>query len=87
MKLEWDPTKAASNFKKHGVRFADAVDVLEDEHAITVSENVDVEERFITIGMDAIGRILVVIYTHRFGNVRIISVRKATGRERRAYEE
>jgi uncharacterized protein len=87
MGLEWDPSKAASNLKKHGAHFADAADVLEDEHALTDVEDVLGEERLVSIGMDSIGRLLVVVYTHRGQNIRIISVRKATMIERAAYEE
>ena len=79
MNYEWDPNKAKSNYKKHGVRFADAVGVFEDEH-----EN---EDRFITIGRDFLSRILVVVYTFRDIVIRIISARKATVRERKVYYE
>ena len=58
MEIEWDIKKALSNLKKHGVDFADAVTVLEDERAITISEDYPDEERFITIGMDSFSRIL-----------------------------
>ena len=63
MEIEWDRKKALSNLKKHRVDFADAVAVLEDKRAITISEGYPDEERFITIGMDSFNRILVVIYT------------------------
>ena len=77
MSYEWDPNKAKSNYKKHRVKFADAVGVFEDEK----------EDRFITIGMDFLSRILVVVYTFRDIVIRIISARKATARERKMYEE
>jgi hypothetical protein len=51
--FEWDPRKAATNSRKHGVQFADAVMVLEDELAITLREDAHLEQRWITIGMDA----------------------------------
>ena len=87
MSFEWDPKKAAANLRKHGVRFADAFSVFEDERALTVVDEVAGEERWGTIGMDSIGRIVVVIYTWRNQRVRIISVRRATARERRQYEQ
>lgn len=87
MNYEWDPNKASSNYKKHGVKFADAVGVFEDENAITIPDEHEREERFITIGRDFLNRILVVVYTFRRVVIRIISARKATVRERKIYEE
>jgi uncharacterized protein len=86
--FEWDPGKAATNFAKHGIHFADAVTVLEDVLALTMLDVHDErEERWITLGMDALGRILVVVYTWRGQAIRAISARPATSRERRQYEE
>ena len=87
MNYEWDPNKAKSNYKKHGIRFADAVGVFEDENAITIEDDHQKEDRFITIGRDFLSRILVVVYTFRDIVVRIISARRATARERKMYEE
>ncbi|MBL8091641.1 MAG: BrnT family toxin [Anaerolineales bacterium] len=87
MSYEWDPNKEKSNFKKHGVKFSDVVGVFEDENAITIDDDNDKEERFITIGMDFLSRILVVVYTFRDIVIRIISARKATAREKKMYEE
>ena len=87
MTYQWDPNKAKSNQKKHGVRFADAVSVFEDENAITIEDEHETESRFITIGRDILLRILVVVYTFRGHIIRIISARKATIRERKIYEE
>jgi uncharacterized DUF497 family protein len=87
MSYEWDPNKAKSNYKKHGVRFADAVGVFEDENAITIEDEHEKEDRIITIGMDFLSRILVVVYTFRDIVIRIISARKATARERKMYED
>jgi uncharacterized DUF497 family protein len=61
--FEWDPRKAGANFRKHGVRFADAVSALEDERAITLRDDVHGEERWVTIGMDALARMMTVVYT------------------------
>lgn len=80
--------KAKSNLKKHGVAFADAALALEDEFALTVSDPIRRdEERFITLGADPAGRVLVVVFSWRGEEIRIISARVATRRERRDYEE
>ena len=82
----WDGPKARTNLRNHGVDFADAVSVLEDPRALTIPEDREPdEERFVTIGSDLLGRILVVVYTWREERIRLISARKATPRERRAY--
>jgi uncharacterized DUF497 family protein len=63
---EWDPAKARANFAKHEVRFADAVTVLEDDFALTMRDLFsEEEERWITLGKDALGRVHVVVYTWR----------------------
>jgi uncharacterized protein len=87
MSYEWDPNKAKSNYKKHGVKFADAVAVFEDENAVTIEDEHESENRFVTIGRDFLRRILVVVYTFRGVIIRIISARKATAREKNIYEE
>jgi len=85
---EWDPAKAQANFAKHGVRFADAVTVLEDDLALTMRDPFsEEEERWITLGRDALDRLLVVVYTWRGESVRLISARLATARETNQYEE
>jgi uncharacterized protein len=87
MDFEWDPGKAATNLQKHGVSFADAVSVFSDEFALTAADDLAEEERFVTLGRDAFGRLLVVVYTWRGEHsIRLISARKATRRERRQYE-
>lgn len=86
VEFEWDAQKAASNLRKHGVDFADAATVLYDELAVTVSDRERDEERFVTVGLDALGRLLVVVYTWRGERVRLIPARSATPRERREYE-
>jgi hypothetical protein len=87
MLTEWDPGKARLNARKHGVSFVDAVISLEDEGALTMRDLSDEEERWVTMGLDALGRVLVVAYTWRGESVRLISARKATARECRQYEE
>jgi uncharacterized protein len=87
VEAEWDPAKAKANLRKHGIRFADAVTALEDVRAISVREERVGEERWISVGTDSFGRILVVVYTWREERVRVISARPATRRETRQYEE
>jgi uncharacterized protein len=84
--FEWDESKARQNMLKHGISFADTFAVFEDPTAVTVEDFQRGEQRYITIGMDAFGRILVVVYTWRGENIRIISARKAVRYEVRQYE-
>ena len=84
--FEWDKTKAKRNQTKHGVSFADTFAVFEDASALTLGQMVSGEDRHVTIGMDAFGRVLVVVYTWRGDKIRIISARKATRSEVRQYE-
>jgi uncharacterized DUF497 family protein len=85
--FEWDPKKARSNEKKHGVSFADAATAFDDDLALTIEEpDGEDEQRFVTLAMDSSGSLLVIVYTWRRENIRIISARKATKRERRIYE-
>jgi uncharacterized DUF497 family protein len=88
MLVEWDALKEELNARKHGIHFADAVPVLEDERALTmVDPSSDEEERWVTIGLNIYGRTIVLVYTWRGDRARLISARKATARERRLYEE
>ena len=87
MKYQWDKNKAASNLQKHGIEFVDAVSVFSDELAITIPDNRFDEERFVTIGTDVFGRILVIVFTWRSEDIRLISARLAERRERKQYEE
>jgi len=87
VEYDWDPAKADANFRKHGVFFSDAVGVLEDELALTFRDPYsEEEERWITLGMDLLGRVLVVVFAWRGQTIRFISARLATPRERRDYE-
>ncbi|NET56285.1 MAG: BrnT family toxin [Symploca sp. SIO2E6] len=87
MAYQWNRDKAAKNLRKHGIDFADAVSVFSDNLAITISDERFDEERFVTIGLDALGRVLVVVYTLRGDEIRLISARKATRQERQQFEE
>ena len=85
--FEWDPSKALVNSRKHGVRFVDAVTVFEDEQGLTIPDDSGGERRWVTLGMDGLGQVLVVVYTWRGDRIRIISARRATPREQEEYLE
>jgi uncharacterized DUF497 family protein len=88
MGFEWDEeSKAGINFRRHGVRMPEAIPVFDDPYAITITdeESDPSEQRFVTLGMGATGRLLVVVYTHRGANIRIISARPAEPHEREQY--
>ena len=85
--VKWDPRKAEANLEKHGVDFASAALVLEDDNALTIEDFDHDEARFVSIGMDDTGRLLVVVHALGESTIRIISARKATKRERRQYVE
>ena len=88
MRVVWDPKKAVGNIRSRGIEFSHAGTVLDDPMAITVEDTRHVEQRFITVGSDLSGRILVVVYTYSGEDeIRLISARKATPKERRVYEE
>jgi uncharacterized protein len=87
--FEFDPAKAASNLKKHGVSFAEAMTVFEDPLASTLADDqhsLD-ENRFITVGMSFKLRLLFVVYTETTSGIRIIGARPATVAEVEQYEE
>jgi uncharacterized protein len=87
VEFEWDGSKATANLRKHGVDFADAALALYDDLALTIQDLGDYgEDRFATLGLDPLGRLLVVVYTWREEHARIISARPATPAERRRYE-
>lgn len=86
MLFEFDPAKARTNLRKHGVSFAHAEQALRDPMAFTIEDPDALEEqRFITLGLDALGRVLVVIHTQRGERTRMISARKASRGEADRY--
>jgi uncharacterized DUF497 family protein len=88
MDFEWDPAKARANLPKHGVEFAEAAIAVEDPQSRHIADpDAEDEERFIALGMDGLGRILLTIYVYRNGHIRIISARKASKNERVRYED
>jgi uncharacterized DUF497 family protein len=87
MEFEFDPAKAAGNLRKHGVSFADAEGVFADLLALHRADpDTEGEERFVAVGEDRLGQVIVVVYTMRNETIRLISARRATSIEKRTYE-
>ena len=87
MEFQFDPAKAAGNLRKHGVSFADAEGLFMDPLALhRLDPDAEGEERFVAIGAGSSGHLLVVVYTLRSEAIRLISARRATPAEVRAYE-
>ena len=87
MEFQFDPAKAAGNLRKHGVSFADAETVFMDPLALhRIDPDAEGEERFVAVGAGSAGHLLVVVYTLRGEAIRLISARRATPPEIRAYE-
>ena len=87
MDYEWDPEKAAQNLRTHGVHLSYGTDVLEDMYALTREDaSAQDEQRWVSVGMDGLGRVLTVVYAYRGERIRLISARRATRREREYYE-
>ena len=89
VRFEWDPRKTEANLRVHGVTFAEAVSVLEDDFALTREDpDTAIEQRFVTLGLSNAGRLLVVVYTYRaWDRIRMISAWKANARQRERYEK
>ena len=88
MNVVWDIKKAAANIRYHGIEFSHGATVLDDPMAITIEDTRYGEQRFVTVGSDILGRVLVVVYAYSGEEeIRLISARKATPKERGAYEE
>ena len=89
MKIEWDPKKAKSNLKKHGVSFEEAATALNDPMAATGADpdHSITEDRYVTFGVSEKGRLVVASHTEKDETIRIISARKASKGERELYEE
>ena len=87
MEVEWDGRKAEANLRKHGISFEEAGTVLYDERALAISDDRFAEPRIVLIGVDLLGRILLVVGTLRGDRFRLISGRRASSSERRRYNE
>jgi uncharacterized DUF497 family protein len=87
VRFQYDPAKATSNLRKHGVSFADAEGVFYDPLAIhQLDPDSEAEDRFVALGMGSAGKVLVIVYALRGGEIRIISARRARRREVKDYE-
>ncbi len=89
LEFEWDPNNAATNLADHGISFDEAVTAFEDPLSLTIEDpdHSEHEERLILLGRSRNNRLLVVVHTEREDRIRLISVRPATRRERRDYEQ
>jgi uncharacterized protein len=88
MQFKWDPTKAAGNLIKHGVSFDEASSVFGDPLAISIPDpdHSAEEDRFLTTGLSAEQRLLVVVHVYRGRSIRIIMARDASSKEKKQYE-
>lgn len=89
LSFEWDGRKAKSNLAKHGVSFEEASTVFGDPLSLTIPDpaHSQAENRSIVLGQSHQRKLLVVVHTERGDNIRIISARRASQRERKSYEE
>ncbi|MGD0217911.1 MAG: BrnT family toxin [Desulfobaccales bacterium] len=87
MEFDWDPAKAEENLRVHGVNFAAAVGVFDNPYLSWEDHDSEREQRFRALGMDGLGRILVVVYTYRPSKIRMISARKASKKEGKEYAQ
>ena len=88
MAAEFDPKKNALNLRKHGVSLSEGDGVLNDPLAVTVEDpTAEGEQRFVTVGANTFGLVMVVLWTGRGDDIRLISVRTAEPKERRSYEK
>jgi len=89
LRFVWDRDKAAANLRKHGVGFDEAATAFGDPLSVTIPDpdHSVGEERWLLLGVSVAGRLLVVAHTERVDEIRLISARAATRRERETYEE
>jgi uncharacterized DUF497 family protein len=92
--FEWDPVKERVNQRKHDVSFERAATVFRDPNHISIydDDHSEVEDRWLTLGLDSSGTLTVVMHTYdergpNDATIRVISARKATRNEARQYEE
>jgi uncharacterized protein len=87
--FEWDESKADANRRKHQISFEEAKTIFSDPLSLTIADPLHSqdEERYVDVGLSSQGRLLAVVYTERRTMIRLISCRRATQEERRAYEE
>jgi len=85
VEFEWDPAKAQENIRIHGIDFAVAVGVFDNPYLTREDPEAEGEQRHVALGLDGLGRLLVVVYAYRENRIRLISARKATRKEEKAY--
>lgn len=87
--FEWDSEKARSNLRRHGISFEEASSVFGDPLSITIGDTLHStqEQRFITMGESALKKLIIVSHVDRGDNIRILSARLATKKERKQYEQ
>ena len=87
--FQWDAEKAKANLRKHGVAFAEAAWVFLDPLSVTIHDpdHSESEDRYLTVGASASGRLLIVGHTNRGDQIRIVSARRLTRTERKEYED
>ena len=88
LQFEWDSKKAQNNIKKHGISFDEACTAFKDPLSKTILDPLhsDSEERYILMGLSFRGQLLIISHTEKKSNIRIISARNATKKERKYYE-
>jgi len=89
LRFEWDPNKAKQNLEIHNISFDEASTAFRDTLSLAIYDPLhsEKEERFVLIGNSHKNRLLVVVHTERGDNIRLISSRKASKKERAQYEE
>jgi len=88
MAIEFDPAKSAENLRKHGIALSEVEAAFYDDHAQTIEDpDAQGEQRLITLALDSQGRLLVICFTERGENIRVISARKASPAEAKTYDE
>jgi uncharacterized protein len=88
MSPEFDPKKDTANLAKHGVSLAEGDGVLNDPLAITIEDSSALDEqRWVSIGANSLGALMVVVWTERGEEIRLTSVRPASAKERKSYEK
>jgi uncharacterized DUF497 family protein len=89
LRFEWDPAKAKQNLEIHSVSFDEASTTFRDILSLAIYDPLHSkdEDRLVLIGNSHRNRLLVVIHTERGNNIRLISARKASRKERTQYEE
>jgi hypothetical protein len=83
---EWDWEKSQANYEKHGIRFSRAIEIFADDRLYMEPDTFPFEERFVCVGKDEAGILLVVVFTWRAERIRVISAWKANKQQRDAYE-